>query len=399
MHNLDDTLGVFRGNHSVFVGVVKLHQGTDNLVHLPFVHVCGDGCFQGVNLWSNRHVSCGVHPSVHTGNKAANALDVAVGPIAPFGVRTHKHQIHTQLIGVKIVGVDHVALGFGHLRAVFGDHALVNHLFERLFDRHNSCVKQHHMDEARVNQMHAGVLASTNIGVHLLVFVFGNKFVLIVRAITDVIKRGIHKGVQGVGFPLHRNGAAPRTLAGDAPIGQFLQPHPLLFDGGSGVINMIQVFDQTVFVVGDFKKPLIQILLFHGGGAALAVAAGRLFVGQHGLARRTPIDVAPGFVRQAAFVQNIEHVLSPLGVLRIAGDQALFKMGVHARHLTTEALDVVPGDVFGVGANGAGVVFGGQTERVVAKGLEDLNALVAFPTANGIGNHIVVTMPHMQALA
>ena len=52
----------------------------------------------------------------------------------------------------------------------------------------------------------------------------------------------------------------------------------------------VQSLQESLGVVGDAIKPLLEIALTHLGATALTVAIDHLLVGQHGLATRAPVD-------------------------------------------------------------------------------------------------------------
>ena len=83
-------------------------------------------------------------------------------------------------------------------------------------------------------------------------------------------------------------------------------------------LELVQVVEQAVGVVGDLEVPLRELLLHDLGAAALAVAVDDLLVREHGLVVRAPVDRALLAVGQAALVQALEQPLVPAVVLRVA---------------------------------------------------------------------------------
>src|SRR3546814_14966581 len=88
-----------------------------------------------------------------------------------------------------------------------------------------------------------------------------------------------------------------------------LRPEPL---------ELVQIIQQAVGVVGDLEVPLRQLLLDHLVAAALAVAVDHLLVGEHGLVEGAPVDRALLAVGQTPLVELEEQPLVPPVVLRIA---------------------------------------------------------------------------------
>ena len=74
-------------------------------------------------------------------------------------------------------------------------------------------------------------------------------------------------------------------------------------------------FEQPFGVVGDLQEPLREIAAFDRVTAAPAPPSIDLFVGEHGLIVRTPIDRRLTLVRKPVFVQPQEEPLIPAVVV------------------------------------------------------------------------------------
>ena len=257
--------------------------------------------------------------------KAESAFHARVVPLQRLlrGCREHHEQAHC----VGTVFLDHflrvhgVALGLGHLGAVFEHHALTQQLLEGLVGFHQAGVAQQFVEEARIEQVQDGVFNAAHILVHGQPVVGGCRvqhgLVVLRAAVTGVVPAGLHEGVEGVGFaqggltvkgglgPLrvgldgafhavhlylggqhhrqlvflcgvqftvfgfhHGNGGAPVTLPGDTPVAQaiihfFLAQVALAQPGGDGVEGL------GGGLAGEF--PGVHQFAFFGEGFAVQI--------------------------------------------------------------------------------------------------------------------------------
>ena len=144
-------------------------------------------------------------------------------------------------------------------------------------------------------------------------------------------------------------------------------------------LELVQVVEQPVGVVGDLEVPLRELLLDDLGAAPLAVAVDDLLVREHRLVVGAPVDRALLAVREAALVEPLEEPLVPAVVLRVAGVQdarPVVRRAVLAEALLV-LLDVGVGPLARVGTALDGRVLGGQAERVPPDRVQHVVAAVA----------------------
>ncbi len=91
--------------------------------------------------------------------------------------------------------------------------------------------------------------------------------------------------------------ADPVPLHGAHPVGPVLQ--------------LLDVVEQTIGIVGDLEEPLGKVLLDDGCVATLAETVDYLFVGQNRLILGTPIDRRLGLVGQTTLVELEDEPLVP----------------------------------------------------------------------------------------
>ncbi|MNS52788.1 hypothetical protein D3C72_855150 [compost metagenome] len=155
--------------------------------------------------------------------QAPHALQEAVGAFHALGVpglggveRPHEHLVETQRVRAvlrdDVVGVDHVAAGFGHLLAVLTqDHALVEELLEGLGRGDVAEVVEYLVPEAGVQEVHDRVLRAADVqvdGQPALLGLLAHELLVVVR---------IHEAqvVPATAGPLgHGVGLAARRQAG-----------------------------------------------------------------------------------------------------------------------------------------------------------------------------------------
>ena len=179
--------------------------------------------------------------------------------------------------------------------------------------------------------------------------------------------------------------ADPVALHGEHPLGPRLQ--------------LVEVLQQPLGVVGDAEEPLRQLLGLHQAVAALARPFDDLLVGQHGLARRTPVDRRFLLVGETLLVQLQEEPLRPLVVLGPAGDHLPGPVDGHAQpaQLPVDGGDGLFGELGRWLPGLDGHVLGVEAEGVVAHGMEHALALVAAEAGDDVAHGVVLDVPHVGA--
>ena len=137
-------------------------------------------------------------------------------------------------------------------------------------------------------------------------------------------------------------------------------------------IDPVEIGQQSRRVFGDAEEPLLQKPLLHRRAAPLARPVHHLFVGQHGLARRTPIHRRLAAIRQPALQQLQENPLRPLVVGRVGGGQLVLPVDHEpdAAQLPSEVLDVARNQLHRVDADLQRIVLRVDAERVEPDRLE-----------------------------
>ena len=132
------------------------------------------------------------------------------------------------------------------------------------------------------------------------------------------------------------------------------------------IVQIVDIVDQTLGVLGDGQHPLALFLPDHLAAAALADTLHHLFVGQDALAAGAPVHGHGGLVGQALFEHLQEDPLGPLVVLGIGGVDYTVPVKAVAQHLqlTGEVLNVLAGD-----DGGMDVVLDGKVLRRQAEGV------------------------------
>ena len=170
---------------------------------------------------------------------------------------------------------------------------------------------------------------------------------------------------------------------------------------GPGGLQVVQVVQQLLGVVGDLEVPLRQLALGHLGAAALAVTVDDLLVGQHGLVDRAPVDRALLAVGQPALAEAQEQPLGPAVVVRVGGVQGAAPVEAGAELLAGLRRD---GDV-GVGERGRVLVvadrgvLGVQPEGVEPHRVQHLVALQPPVARDHVVQREDLGVAHVQVAA
>ena len=211
-------------------------------------------------------------------------------------------------------------------------------------------IRQHVISDPQGTQFagggvaHLGADRNTALG-----FVFGGAFLFALarHQVTEGLhaelllegSEGCHQGMLGgqhhIGGP--KNGVWPGgehrdPLAGGLSLGrdhlklQFgpgAAPDPVGLHGAHALgptIELVEIVQQLLGVVGDLQKPLAQFALFHqGAGAPGATFAVHLLIGQHRLVDRVPIDRGVFLIGEAGLQELQEQPLGPAVVIGVAG--------------------------------------------------------------------------------
>ena len=167
------------------------------------------------------------------------------------------------------------------------------------------------------------------------------------------------------------------------------------------LVELRQVVQQTVRVVGDLQKPLLEVALFDlDVGVAPAPPVDHLLVGEHRLVDRAPVDRSHRAIRQAALQHQQEQPLRPPVVIGLAGGDLAVPVveDAHQLQLALALGDVVARPLRGMQSAPAlhRRVLGRQAERVPAEGMQDLESLHPLHPRQHVAHDVVARMPDRQ---
>ena len=167
------------------------------------------------------------------------------------------------------------------------------------------------------------------------------------------------------------------------------------------VIHIVQIVDQALGILRDGEHPLTLLLAHDLAAAALADTVDDLFVGEHALAARAPVDGHGGLIGQTVLIHLQEDPLRPLIVARIGRIDRTVPVKAVAEHF--ELLGEVGNVVFRhdsrVDMVLDGVVLGRQAEGVKADREQNVVALHPALAADDIHRRERARVADVQALA
>ena len=161
--------------------------------------------------------------------------------------------------------------------------------------------------------------------------------------------------------------------------------------------NMINIFKQLIGIGRNLEEPLFHLFLFDFVATAPAFTIFDLLVREHSLVDWAPPLVGFLLIGEAFFVKLEEAPLSPLIILRIRGVDFTVPVDsvAEAFSLFAEIINVNLGDVLWCGTGFDGVVFGWETESVVAKWAHHVDFLLLKETGEHIYNREVTHVTDM----
>ena len=164
-------------------------------------------------------------------------------------------------------------------------------------------------------------------------------------------------------------------------------------------IELIQILEQLVRVLGDLKEPLLQQLALHlrprAPGAALAV---HLLIGEHGLVNRVPVHRRFLLVGQARLKELQENPLGPAVVVGQAGRHLAVPIVGEAQRaqLVPHLVNVFERPVRRGNAPLNRCVLRRQAKGIPAHGVQHAEALHPTHTGDHIGDGVVAHVAHVQ---
>ncbi len=201
----------------------------------------------------------------------------------------------------------------------------------------------------------------------------------------------------------HREGGG--WISGDrkGDLGPLRSADPVGLHGADTLgpaVELIQVLEQCLGVVGDAQKPLIQLPLLHQGPGTPGSAVGiHLFVRQHRLVDGIPVDRRVLAVRQPTVKEFKEQPLGPAVVIAVAG--RLFAIPVDGQSETVELaahlFDVSVRPFAGVDIPFDRCVLCRKAEGIPSHRMK--NGMAAHPLhpRDHIRDHVVAHVTHVQS--
>ncbi len=184
-----------------------------------------------------------------------------------------------------------------------------------------------------------------------------------------------------------------RALAFADPIGLH-QP-----DFVGPAVKTLQSGEQVLGKSGDFEEPLLELAGFNQRAGTPAAPIDDLFIGEHGLVDRVPIDLGFAPVSEAIFPEFQEDILLVAVILRrTGGDLAVpvdgkaeqFELAFHHRNIV-----IGPGGWVGLALDRG--VFGRQAKSVPAHRVQNPVAAGAFVAGDDVAHGVIARMADMDA--
>ena len=165
-----------------------------------------------------------------------------------------------------------------------------------------------------------------------------------------------------------------------------------------GPVELVEVLEQPLGVLGDLQHPLAHRTPDDGMVAALRAAVNDLLVRKHRAERGAPVDRNLRNVRESLLVELLEYPLRPLVVLRVRRVDLAVPVVAEAERpdLLAEAVHVLLRGDGGMRAGLDRVLLGREAEGVPSHGMQDLEALHALVAAEHVGRGVPLGMPYMQ---
>ena len=115
----------------------------------------------------------------------------------------------------------------------------------------------------------------------------------------------------------------PQLVAAEDDLGPFGAADPVALHRLDVLrpVDLVQIFEQAVGVIGDLEEPLLELADLNLSAAALAAAVNDLLVREHRLVARAPVDVCLLPIGKPGLEQLVEDPLRPAVVVGLAGGQ------------------------------------------------------------------------------
>lgn len=165
-----------------------------------------------------------------------------------------------------------------------------------------------------------------------------------------------------------------------------------------GPVDLIEVLEQALGVLGDLQHPLAQRSPFARMVATFALAVDDLVVAEHGAERLAPPHRRVRLVGEAARVQLLPDPLRPAEVARVRGADLTIPVvrEAEALQLALEDRDARGGRLRGMRVGLDRVLLRGQAERVPAHRMQHVAALGPLPARHDVGRRVALRVADVQ---
>ncbi len=172
------------------------------------------------------------------------------------------------------------------------------------------------------------------------------------------------------------------------------QPHFL-----RPALELVERLEQGRGEFGDGEEPLRQLALLDQSAGAPAAVVDHLFVGQHGLVDRIPIDLRLFALDQAGAQKVEKHFLLVLVIGRIAGRDfaAPVERQPHGFELRLHRRDIVVGPGLGMDLALHRGVLGRHAEGVPAHRMQHVQSHRPLHPRHHVAHRVVAHVAHMDA--
>ena len=171
-----------------------------------------------------------------------------------------------------------------------------------------------------------------------------------------------------------------------------------LLDALRPAVQLVQVVQELLGVVGDLEVPLREVALLHRAVAAPALAFGNLLVREHRLAVGAPVHGAVTALHQALLPHLEEDPLAPAVVLGVARHHGAVPVVAEAHALERRLLrvDVLVGPLRRMAVVLDGRVLRRQAERIPAHGVQHVEAAHLGVARDDVADGVVAHVPHVD---
>ncbi len=165
------------------------------------------------------------------------------------------------------------------------------------------------------------------------------------------------------------------------------------------VVQRGKAFEQFVGKVGDLQKPLVQLALFHQRARAPTAPVDHLFVGQHGVIHRVPVDRRFLAVNKVCCIKIEEQRLFVAVIFGLTRGNLAAPIEREAQPLQ---LRFHVGDVFARPAAGVDAlfhcrIFGGHPESIPAHRVQHFMAAHPLIAGQHIAHRVIAHVPDVDA--